>query len=74
MSGLTHPPYTKFKAWMEENKVTNIELADLLNVTKSVITKRLNGTGADFSVSEVRTICMRYGISADVFFVDYRVS
>ena len=59
---------------MEENNITNLEIARLLNVTKSVITKRLNGTGADFSTSEVRKICLHYGISADVYFVDYKVS
>lgn len=41
---------------------------------KSMVSKRMNGTGADFSADDVRKICLHYGISADVFFVDKEVS
>lgn len=71
---LRHQPYTKFMAWMKENDVSSNDLADLLHVHKSVISKRLNGTGADFSIEEVRIICVHYRISADTYFVAYKVS
>jgi len=74
MAGLKHQPYTKFMAWMKENNVSNNDIADLLAVHKSVVSKRLNGTGADFSIEEVRIICVHYGISADTYFVAYKVS
>jgi len=69
-----HEPYTKFRAWMQENGVQANEIADLLGIGKSAVSKRLNGTGADFSAGEVRTICLHYGISADTFFVANKVS
>lgn len=71
---LSHEPYTKFMAWMKEHGVQANEIADLLGVGKSSVSKRLNGTGADFSAAEVRTICLHYGISADEFFVANKVS
>lgn len=71
---LSHPPYTKFIAWMRENGIQASEVADELGISKSMFSKRVNGTGADFSAEEVRRICVRYGISADAFFVDYKVS
>lgn len=69
-----HNPYTKFMAWMKENDVKPKDLYELLGLTKGQLSKRLNGTGADFTVAEVRTICLHYGISADDYFVTYKVS
>lgn len=70
----SHEAYTKFMAWMKEHDVQANEIADLLGIGKSSVSKRLNGTGADFSAAEIRTICLHYGISADEFFVAYKVS
>lgn len=65
--------YTKFKAWMNENNVTGQDLADLLGVSKSTISKKLNGL-SDFSLAEIRIICAEYNISSDVYFIAYKVS
>ncbi|GAA4827758.1 hypothetical protein GCM10023310_00520 [Paenibacillus vulneris] len=69
-----HKPYTKLKAFLDENGINQKELASLLNKSTSAINQNLNGTGGDFSVSEVRTICIKYGISSDEFFLYPEVS
>lgn len=69
-----HVPYTKFKAWMAENDVKQEQLGELLNKTKTTINQNLNGTGGDFSVKDIRTICLHYGISSDAYFIHQKVS
>lgn len=65
--------YTKFKAWLKENNVKAAELAELLGIQESTVSKKLGGH-SDFTVGEIRTICLHYGISADEFFIAYKVS
>lgn len=64
-----HTPYTKFKAFLYERGIGQKEVADLLNKSVSAFNQNLNGTGGDFSLSEVRRICLKYKISADEFFL-----
>lgn len=56
----------KFKAWMAENRITQKELIELLGLSQNSINKKVNGK-EDFSLSQIRTICEKYGISADIF-------
>jgi len=69
-----HAPYTKFKAFLIENGVKQSDVAVLLEKSKSALNQNLNGTGGDFSLSEVRKICLHYGISADEYFLRPQVS
>jgi DNA-binding XRE family transcriptional regulator len=69
-----HAPYTKLKAYLNEIGMTQAELAKLLNKSRYALNQNLNGTGGDFSLSEVRLICMTLGISADEFFIEPQVS
>lgn len=69
-----HTPYTKLKAYLQEINMTQEELAKILNKSPSALNQNLNGTGGDFSLSEVRKICVFLGISADEFFVEPQVS
>ena len=69
-----HTPYTKFKAFMDEQGINQRELAELLGKSTSALNQNLNGTGGDFSVAEIRVICTTYGISADDFFISPQVS
>jgi predicted XRE-type DNA-binding protein len=62
-------PYHKFKSWMRENYITQKELADLLHVDRAKINTRLNGTGADFTLDEIRMIKETYKINTDEFFL-----
>ena len=65
--------YTKFKAWMKENGVKNSDIAKLLDITDATASKKLNGI-SDFTIGEIRTICNYYSISADTYFIAYKVS
>jgi transcriptional regulator with XRE-family HTH domain len=69
-----HEPYTKFKAFLEENDIPQKELAELLGKTPTSINQNLNGTGGDLSMKDVRTICKKYGISSDKYFINPKVS
>lgn len=64
-----HSPYTKFKAYLDENDINQKEVAALLGKSRAAFNQNLNGTGGDFSLSEVRLICKTYNISADEFFL-----
>lgn len=74
MAETKHPAYTKFKCWMTENHVTNEDIGAVIGKSRFGVSQRINGTGPDFSAEEVRKICLRYGISADAYFVANKVS
>lgn len=67
-------PYSKFKAYLDEQDITQEKLAELLGKNRSTVNQTLNGQGGDFTVSEMRIICTNFGISADEFFVQPGVS
>jgi transcriptional regulator with XRE-family HTH domain len=69
-----HIPYTKFKAYMEEQNIMQTDLAALLRKTATTVNQNLNGTGGDFSMDDIRKICLAYKISADTYFVNQKVS
>lgn len=58
----------KFKGYCAENRIKQTDLAKLLGITVQSINMKLNGK-RDFSLSEVKTICSHYGISADYYFM-----
>lgn len=55
-----------FKTWLVVNHIKQLEIANLLGVTLQTINKKINGK-SDWTLSEVRTICKEYGLSADIF-------
>jgi len=69
-----HTPYTKFKALLDERGVNQREVAELLGKSKSALNQNLNGTGGDFSVSEIRKLCSHFEISSDEYFLYPEVS
>lgn len=56
----------KFKGWLAENHIKQTEIADLLDISLQSVNMKVNGK-SDFSMSQARTICKHYGISADIF-------
>lgn len=69
-----HSPYRKLKAFFVENNIKQSEVAELLGKSVSALNQNLNGTGGDFSLSEVRILCNLYGLSSDAFFINQKVS
>lgn len=61
--------YRKFKGFMVEHGISQQELADLLQLSRTQINLILNGSrGADFKARHIALICRTYGISADEYF------
>lgn len=60
--------YSKLKGFLVEKNIKQKDVAELLNMTISTFNKKLNGTGADFTMQEARLICMKYNVKAEIFF------
>lgn len=62
--------YNKLKAYFVENGIKLKEVAELLGISRVTFSYKLNRCrNADFSLKEVRTLCRRYNLSADEFFL-----
>ena len=58
----------KFKGYCVENGIKQTEIADLLNLSLSVVNQKMNGR-LDWTLEQVRTLCRHFKISADIYFV-----
>ena len=56
----------KFKGWLAENKITQTQLAEVLDLSMTSINKKVNGK-EDFTLPQIKAICEKWGISADIF-------
>ena len=56
----------KFKAWLVEHEIKQAEVAELLNIDISNANQKINGN-QPFTLEQVKLICQKYGISADIF-------
>nr|DAS21878.1 MAG TPA: SOS-response transcriptional repressor [Caudoviricetes sp.] len=63
------PPYREFIAWMVVNQVSRKDIIELLSLSDSTLSHRLNGTGADFTMEEVRKLINAYGEEVSDFFL-----
>ena len=52
---LIHEPYNKFKGFMRENGIIYSHIAELLGVTPTTVSQKVNGQ-SDFTVSEAELI------------------
>ena len=55
-----------FKAWMVANDVKQTEIAELLCISLQAVNLKVNGK-QEFTLPQVRAICEKYDISADLF-------
>lgn len=55
-----------FKAWMVSNRKKQKEIMDLLDLSSTSVNRKINGR-EDFTMAQIRKICKKYGISADIF-------
>ena len=58
----------KFKGYCAEHGIKQKEIAELLGIDLSNVNEKLNGK-QQFTVSQIRLLCDRYGISADDYFI-----
>lgn len=61
-------PYYKFKGYLAENNIQQKEVAKILKISQATFSKRLNGKSGDFKVQELKKICSKLGIKAEIFF------
>ena len=59
--------YSKFEAFVKDKGLTNKGVAKLIGKTAIQVNKILNSE-SDFSMADVRKICLTYGISSDEYF------
>lgn len=58
----------KFKGYCAEHKIKQSEIAELLKIKVQSVNRKLNDK-EPFTLEQVVTLCKRYGISADEYFV-----
>jgi len=58
---------SKFKAYCIEKHIKQRDIAELLGVSIGTVNRKLNNRSV-FTLQEVKTLCVRYGISADTYF------
>lgn len=62
--------YNKLKGLLKERGINNSNLAELLSVHRVTVSNKLNRSqGADFTMTEVRKLCLYLDISADIYFL-----
>lgn len=61
-------PYYKFKGYLAENSIQQKEIAKILKISQATFSKRINGKGGDFTVQDLKKICVKLGIEAEIFF------
>lgn len=62
------PPYNKIKAFLVEKGIKHKDIAETLNVTPNTISKKLNGLGGDFTLSEVKRLHDDFNVPIEFFF------
>ncbi len=58
----------KFKGYMAEHGIKQIDIAKLLDLDISNVNLKINGN-QPWTLPQVKTICLKYGISADEYFL-----
>ena len=61
--------YTKLKGYLVEHGIRQQEIAELLQINRSTLNTKLNRNGADFTLSEVKALCRKYQLDANIFFL-----
>jgi len=58
----------RFKGYCAEHGIKQAEISELLSITVSNVSEKINGK-QEFTLEQVRTLCKKYGISADDYFI-----
>lgn len=58
----------KFKGYCAENGIKQAEIAEILDLSISMVNQKMNGH-MKWTLEQVKTLCKHYGISADIYFV-----
>lgn len=58
--------YGEFKAFLAKNNIKKQEIAEVLNITPQTLSVKLSGE-QEFTVPQIRILCDKYKLSADIF-------
>lgn len=62
--------YELLKSFFKERKIKIKDLATEMGISRSNFSKKLNRiAGADFKLDEIRFICKKFNLDANVFFL-----
>ena len=61
-------PYNKIKAFLVENGIKHKDVAKILDMAPNTISKKLNGFGGDFTLSEAKQLHSDFGVPITYFF------
>lgn len=67
--GKVHAPYDRFKGWLRSNRMTYADLANLLGLSESAVSLKINGQ-SDFLLCEIQKIMYVYDLQSDIFFTN----
>ncbi|CEG28119.1 helix-turn-helix domain-containing protein [Bacillus sp. B-jedd] len=68
MDTRSRAPYNKIKAFLVEKGIKHKEVAKLLKLTPNTVSKKLNGFGGDFSLSDAKLLHFKLGVPVAYFF------
>jgi antitoxin component HigA of HigAB toxin-antitoxin module len=58
----------KFKGYCAEHNIKQKEIAEVLGINIANVNEKINGK-QQFTLEQVRTLCLKYEISADEYFI-----
>lgn len=61
-------PYYKFKGYLAENNIQQKEVAEILEISQATFSKKINGKSGDFTIQDLKKICLSLKIKAEIFF------
>ncbi|QNR08269.1 helix-turn-helix transcriptional regulator [Macrococcoides canis] len=70
---LVKPPNLKLKKYMLEHDIKQKELADVLGITQSLFSQKINENRSTFSLEEVRVICAHLDLNMHEYFFEDNV-
>ena len=57
----------KFKGYCAEHGIKNTDIAKVLGITANSVSRKINGR-LPWTLSQVKVLCEKYGISSDIYF------
>jgi len=58
----------KFKGYCAENRIKQLEIAEILEISVQNVNRKMNGK-EPFTFEQVKKLCKHFNISADEYFV-----
>lgn len=69
--------YPKFKKWLDDNDISQQEIADFLGYSRGKVNGIINGSsryGTDFYASDILKLSKEYKLNINYYFFGYEVA